>query len=96
MKTISQQMRTRGYGVAVTGTGPDANYGLAQCYDVERKLLSGGSSSRGVGAFIGIGVWKNKQIEKKRKGANDAEKLVEILQDISLNFKYSTLDKATG
>ncbi|KAF3650832.1 putative TATA-box-binding protein-like [Capsicum annuum] len=42
-----------------------------------------------VGAFIGIGVWKNKQIEKKRKGANDAEKLVEILQDISLNFNCS-------
>ncbi|KAM3398950.1 hypothetical protein P3S68_002466 [Capsicum galapagoense] len=32
METISQQMRTRGYGVAVTGTGPDSNYGLAQCY----------------------------------------------------------------
>ncbi|KAG5628760.1 hypothetical protein H5410_000477 [Solanum commersonii] len=50
----------------------------------------------GVGAFIGIGVWKNKLIQKKRKGANDAEKLVKILHDISLNFKYSTLDKATG
>ncbi|PHT34987.1 Cysteine-rich receptor-like protein kinase 2 [Capsicum baccatum] len=50
----------------------------------------------GVGAFIGIGVWKNKQMQKKRKGANDAEKLVKILHDISLNFKYSTLDKATG
>ncbi|KAM3398544.1 hypothetical protein P3S68_002060 [Capsicum galapagoense] len=50
----------------------------------------------GVGSFIGIGVWKNKQIQKKRKGANDAEKLVEILHDISLNFKYSTLEKATG
>ncbi|PHU03599.1 Cysteine-rich receptor-like protein kinase 2, partial [Capsicum chinense] len=58
----------------------------------------------GVGAFIGIGVWKSKQIQKKKKGkyfcakidcANDAEKLVEILHDISLNFKYSTLDKAT-
>ena len=29
-------------------------------------------------------------------GANDAEKLVNILHDNSLNFKYSTLDKATG
>ncbi|KAL3347393.1 hypothetical protein AABB24_021196 [Solanum stoloniferum] len=73
---------------------------------------SGGSSSRGkvvvtiivvssvivlgVGAFIGIGVWKKKLIQKKRKGANDAEKLVKILHDINLNFKYSTLDKATG
>ncbi|XP_055819159.1 cysteine-rich receptor-like protein kinase 2 [Solanum dulcamara] len=50
----------------------------------------------GAGAFIGIGVWKNKQIQKKRKGANDAEELVKILHDISLNFKYSALDKATG
>ncbi|PHT35284.1 Cysteine-rich receptor-like protein kinase 2 [Capsicum baccatum] len=32
METISQQMRTRGYGVAVTGTGPDSNYRLAQFY----------------------------------------------------------------
>ncbi|XP_059278766.1 cysteine-rich receptor-like protein kinase 2 [Lycium ferocissimum] len=50
----------------------------------------------GVGVVIGIYVWKNKQIQKKRKGANDAEKLVKILHDNSLNFKYSTLDKATG
>ncbi|KAG5628758.1 hypothetical protein H5410_000475 [Solanum commersonii] len=50
----------------------------------------------GVGAVIGIYVWKNKQIQKKRKGANDAEKLVKILNDNSLNFKYSTLEKATG
>ncbi|KAJ8574280.1 hypothetical protein K7X08_026085 [Anisodus acutangulus] len=50
----------------------------------------------GVGAFVGINVWKNKQIQRKRKGANDAEKLVKILHDNSLNFKYSTLDKATG
>ncbi|MCD7467169.1 Cell division control protein 2 [Datura stramonium] len=50
----------------------------------------------GVGAVIGIYVWKNKQIQKKRKGANEAEKLVKILHDNSLNFKYSTLDKATG
>ncbi|PHU18128.1 Cysteine-rich receptor-like protein kinase 2 [Capsicum chinense] len=32
----------------------------------------------------------------KVQGENDAKKLVEILHDISLNFKYSTLDKATG
>ncbi|PHT70406.1 hypothetical protein T459_25510 [Capsicum annuum] len=80
-------------------------------------LTSVGSSSRGkvvvivivvssvivlrVGDFIGISVWKNKQIQKKRKGnsillgENSAEKLVEILHDISLNFNYSILDKAT-
>ncbi|XP_060196239.1 cysteine-rich receptor-like protein kinase 2 [Lycium barbarum] len=50
----------------------------------------------GVGVVIAIYVWKNKQIQKKRKGANDAEKLVKILHDNSLNFKYSTLEKATG
>ncbi|XP_049389587.1 cysteine-rich receptor-like protein kinase 2 [Solanum stenotomum] len=50
----------------------------------------------GVAAFIGFGVWKNKQIQKKRKGASDVEKLVKILHQNNLNFKYSTLDKATG
>ncbi|XP_060200900.1 cysteine-rich receptor-like protein kinase 2 [Lycium barbarum] len=50
----------------------------------------------GIGVVIGIYVWKNKQIQKKRKGANDAKILVKILHDNSLNFKYSTLDKATG
>jgi len=29
-------------------------------------------------------------------GSNDAEKLAKSLQNKSLNFKYSTLDKATG
>lgn len=32
MQLISDQMRTGGFGVAVAGKGPDANYGLAQCY----------------------------------------------------------------
>lgn len=29
-------------------------------------------------------------------GSNHAEKFVNILHDSSLNFKYSTLEKATG
>lgn len=29
-------------------------------------------------------------------GSNDAEKMVKTLHDSSLNFKYSTIDKATG
>ncbi|KAL0364187.1 UNVERIFIED_CONTAM: Cysteine-rich receptor-like protein kinase [Sesamum angustifolium] len=33
MEKISEQMRTSGFGVAVTGSGLDTNYGLAQCYD---------------------------------------------------------------
>ncbi|KAG6598233.1 Cysteine-rich receptor-like protein kinase 2, partial [Cucurbita argyrosperma subsp. sororia] len=32
MQVISDQMRTGGFGVARVGKGPDANYGLAQCY----------------------------------------------------------------
>ncbi|KAL3644509.1 Cell division control protein 2 [Castilleja foliolosa] len=46
------------------------------------------------GAFIGFYIWRNKVIKNKRKG--DAHKLVKTLHDSSLNFKYSTLDKATG
>ncbi|CDP13194.1 unnamed protein product [Coffea canephora] len=49
-----------------------------------------------VGAIMGAYFWKNKRIQKKRKGSNDAEKLVKTLHDSSLNFKYSTLEKATG
>ncbi|KAG6759000.1 hypothetical protein POTOM_035464 [Populus tomentosa] len=32
MENISEQMRVSGFGVAVSGSGPDINYGLAQCY----------------------------------------------------------------
>lgn len=32
MENISEQMRTSGFGVAVTGSGLDTNYGLSQCY----------------------------------------------------------------
>ncbi|WRX15279.1 Protein kinase domain - like 10 [Theobroma cacao] len=32
MEKISEQMRDSGFGTAVTGSGPDANHGLAQCY----------------------------------------------------------------
>uniref|UniRef100_A0A5B7A7L9 Putative cysteine-rich receptor-like protein kinase 2 n=1 Tax=Davidia involucrata TaxID=16924 RepID=A0A5B7A7L9_DAVIN len=48
-----------------------------------------------VGAVIGVYIWKQRKIQKKRKGPNDAEKLVKTLDDSSLNFKYSTLEKAT-
>ncbi|PIN02880.1 Serine/threonine protein kinase [Handroanthus impetiginosus] len=47
-----------------------------------------------IGTSIGYYMWKNKTIEKKRKG--DVEKLAKTLNDSSLNFKYSTLEKATG
>ncbi|KAK8643502.1 hypothetical protein V6N13_012797 [Hibiscus sabdariffa] len=32
MEVINDLMRQFGWGTAVTGSGPDANYGLAQCY----------------------------------------------------------------
>ncbi|KAL8550518.1 hypothetical protein ACS0TY_009081 [Phlomoides rotata] len=46
-----------------------------------------------IGAVIGTLLWKNRVIEKKREG--NAGKLVKTLHDKSLNFKYSTLEKAT-
>ncbi|KAL9328035.1 hypothetical protein ACSQ67_003038 [Phaseolus vulgaris] len=49
-----------------------------------------------VGVTIGVHIWKQRYIQKKRRGSNDAEKLAKSLQNKSLNFKYSTLDKATG
>ncbi|KAG2701961.1 hypothetical protein I3760_06G069100 [Carya illinoinensis] len=45
---------------------------------------------------IGVYIRKRRYIQKKRRGSNDAEKLVKILNDSSLNFKYSTIEKATG
>lgn len=50
----------------------------------------------GVAVTIGIYIWKRRYIQKKRRGSNDAHKLVKTLNDSSLNFKYSTLEKATG
>lgn len=32
MEKIGRQVQTTGFGTALTGSGPDANYGLAQCY----------------------------------------------------------------
>uniref|UniRef100_A0A5B7AB91 Putative cysteine-rich receptor-like protein kinase 2 n=1 Tax=Davidia involucrata TaxID=16924 RepID=A0A5B7AB91_DAVIN len=49
-----------------------------------------------VGAVLGNYIWKHRKIQKKRRGSNDVEKLVKTLNDSSLNFKYSTLEKATG
>ncbi|KAL2510409.1 Cysteine-rich receptor-like protein kinase 2 [Forsythia ovata] len=49
-----------------------------------------------IGAFIGVlYIWKHRTIQKKRKGSGDAKKLVKTLHHSSLNFKYSTLEKAT-
>ncbi|GLT50373.1 hypothetical protein SLA2020_238630 [Shorea laevis] len=50
----------------------------------------------GVGVPMGVYIWKQRHIQKKRKGSCGAEKLVKTLNDSSLNFKYSILEKATG
>ncbi|KAH0875581.1 hypothetical protein HID58_072943 [Brassica napus] len=49
-----------------------------------------------VGIAIGVYICKNRTIQKKRRGSNDVEKMAKTLTDSSLNFKYSTLEKATG
>ncbi|CAI9761748.1 unnamed protein product [Fraxinus pennsylvanica] len=49
-----------------------------------------------IGAVIGVYIWKHRTIQKKRKGSSDAEKLAKTLHHNSLNFKYSTLEKATS
>ncbi|XP_024991238.1 cysteine-rich receptor-like protein kinase 2 [Cynara cardunculus var. scolymus] len=49
-----------------------------------------------VASMIVLYIWKRRYIQKKRKGSYDAKKLEKMLNDSSLNFKYSTLEKATG
>ncbi|XP_038713171.1 cysteine-rich receptor-like protein kinase 2 [Tripterygium wilfordii] len=48
-----------------------------------------------VGVIVGVYIWKRRYVQKKRRGY-DARRLVKTLHDSSLNFKYSTLEKATG
>ncbi|MED6180684.1 Cell division control protein 2 [Stylosanthes scabra] len=48
-----------------------------------------------VGIAIGVYIRKHRYIQRKRRGSNDAEKLAKTLHHNSLNFKYSTLEKAT-
>ncbi|XP_061355018.1 cysteine-rich receptor-like protein kinase 2 [Gastrolobium bilobum] len=48
-----------------------------------------------IGIAIGVYIRKHRYIQKKRRGSNDAEKLANTLHHNSLNFKYSTLEKAT-
>ncbi|PIA29285.1 hypothetical protein AQUCO_06100061v1 [Aquilegia coerulea] len=49
-----------------------------------------------IGAFIALYIRKSKIIENKRRGSNDVVKMAKVLHDSSLNFKFSTLEKATG
>nr|XP_043621355.1 cysteine-rich receptor-like protein kinase 2 isoform X2 [Erigeron canadensis] len=49
-----------------------------------------------VAVMIVVSIAKRRYIHQKRKDSYDVEKLATMLTDISLNFKYSTLEKATG
>ncbi|KAF6135012.1 hypothetical protein GIB67_014061 [Kingdonia uniflora] len=49
-----------------------------------------------VAILIGLHIRKNRRLQKKRRGSNDAVKMAKTVIDSSLIFKYSTLEKATG
>lgn len=49
-----------------------------------------------VGVVIAVYIWKHRKIQKRRRGSFEVNKLVKTLHDSSLNFKYSTIEKATG
>ncbi|KAF9607280.1 hypothetical protein IFM89_033487 [Coptis chinensis] len=49
-----------------------------------------------IAAVIGLHIQKNRMLQKKRRGSNEAVKMASTLRDSSLNFKFSTLQKATG
>ncbi|KAK9063460.1 hypothetical protein SSX86_017330 [Deinandra increscens subsp. villosa] len=49
-----------------------------------------------VALMVGVYIRKQRYIQKKRKGSYDAKKMSKMLNDSSLNFKYSTVEKATG
>ncbi|KAL6549102.1 Cell division control protein 2 [Orobanche hederae] len=45
-------------------------------------------------ALVGVYLWKARAIERKKKG--DADALLKILNDQSLKFEFSTVEKTTG
>ncbi|KAK9060240.1 hypothetical protein SSX86_020944 [Deinandra increscens subsp. villosa] len=49
-----------------------------------------------VALLIALYIRRRRWIQKKRTGSYDPKKLAKILTDSSLNFKYSTIDKATS
>ncbi|KAF9606921.1 hypothetical protein IFM89_030097 [Coptis chinensis] len=49
-----------------------------------------------IGAIIGLTIRKNTILQRKRRGSSDIVKMSRTLNDSSLNFKFSTLQKATG
>ncbi|KAJ4960519.1 hypothetical protein NE237_020429 [Protea cynaroides] len=49
-----------------------------------------------IGVAVGVYTWRYRRIQKKRRGTNDMVRMAKTLYDSSLNFKYSTLEKATS
>ncbi|ERN02726.1 cysteine-rich receptor-like protein kinase 2 [Amborella trichopoda] len=49
-----------------------------------------------LGVVLALFIFKRRKIQKKRRGSNYGTKLTPSLYNSSLNFKYSTLEKATG
>ncbi|PWA45559.1 gnk2-like domain-containing protein [Artemisia annua] len=49
-----------------------------------------------VALMIVLYIRNRRYIQQKRKGSYDVEKMAKILTDSSLNFKYATVQKATG
>nr|GEU47789.1 cysteine-rich receptor-like protein kinase 2 [Tanacetum cinerariifolium] len=49
-----------------------------------------------VALLVLLYIRRRRWLQKKRAGSNDAKKMAKILTDSSLNFKYSTIEKATG
>ncbi|KAL7590231.1 hypothetical protein Lser_V15G41136 [Lactuca serriola] len=49
-----------------------------------------------VALMIILYIMKHRLIQKKRRGSYDAKKLSKMLNDSSLHFKYSTIEKATS
>ncbi|KAL4574028.1 hypothetical protein LXL04_020850 [Taraxacum kok-saghyz] len=49
-----------------------------------------------VALMIVIYIRRRRYVQWRRRGSYDAEKLAKILTDSSLNFKYSTIEKATA
>ncbi|KAL4574026.1 hypothetical protein LXL04_020848 [Taraxacum kok-saghyz] len=49
-----------------------------------------------VALMISVYIRKHRYIQRRRKGSYDAKKMSKMLNDSSLNFKYSTVEKATG
>ncbi|PIA29290.1 hypothetical protein AQUCO_06100063v1 [Aquilegia coerulea] len=49
-----------------------------------------------IGAIIGNHIRTRRMLQKKRRDSNNTVEIVKTLNDSSLNFKFSTLHKATG